>query len=416
MPFVGVHLAQLCPQHARAPSAAAVAAAAALAAVRPGAGARRAGHRRTPRPGHRRRRHAGSRVLRTGLDVSLLGGGVDVPLDVTLDDVQRARRRRARPRSPRGSTGSTAAGRSVLRATVATARATADSHRAQGYANLVERRGSTCPGCSGRCCTVQAGHLAATWTRPDADRRRVHVLGTVGVLGRAGDASRAGGTADVAGRRAWATSASRCRRPRGPPPPPRPPLCASPVAVDPLGLAVATVKGDITLVRATCETAPGHPGGGSSTGGTSNGGASNGGASNGGSVQRRFGQRRARRAAASGCRGLGVRHRGAAQRPRSSSGSASGSTFELTGANDLRSTAGSTSGRRRARRPAPRRVPPGRRPAHGGSTARAAPAWVHVGATAGWRSGGSAGRAGRPGVRRQRLDGGYRRGTAVGGR
>jgi hypothetical protein len=79
-------------------------------------------------------------VLRTGLDVSLLSKTVDVPLKATLNEVQAPAS--AEKTALTVQLDGVDQGRpiQVLRANVATAKATVDKHRAEGYTNLVRAR------------------------------------------------------------------------------------------------------------------------------------------------------------------------------------------------------------------------------------------------------------------------------------
>ncbi|CAM5692615.1 hypothetical protein SBADM41S_01892 [Streptomyces badius] len=78
-------------------------------------------------------------VLRTGLDVSLLNKSVQVPLKVTLNEVQApaSAEKTALTVNLDGVQGRPV---DVLRADVATADATVDEHRAEGYTNLAKAR------------------------------------------------------------------------------------------------------------------------------------------------------------------------------------------------------------------------------------------------------------------------------------
>jgi LPXTG-motif cell wall-anchored protein len=218
-------------------------------------------------------------VLRTALDVAVLHRTADVPLDVTLDDV------RAPANAAETALSATLAGVNggrpfdVLRADVATAKATADRHGSQGYVNLVNAQ-VVLPGLGltplVRVRAVTSRATCATGKHPTASS---NVLGTITVLGRPVTLS-AGGATDVTvagiGRvhldlsRTATTSRTAAAT-----------ALDLTVSVNPLGLDITSIKGDVTLARATCDARQG--GGGSTTGGSSNGGSSNGGSSNGGS-------------------------------------------------------------------------------------------------------------------------------------
>ncbi|MFD8115511.1 SCO1860 family LAETG-anchored protein [Streptomyces microflavus] len=219
-------------------------------------------------------------VLRTGLDVSLLNKSVHVPLRVTLNEVQ----------APAGAEKTAltvnldgvAGGRpvSVLRADVATANATVDKNKAEGYTNLAKARVHV-PGLPLLSLIevekVTSKALCEVGKEPVAES---NVLGHVKVLGKKVTLS-AGGPTRVAvpgvgevsldlsstetTSRTAAATALRLK-----------------VSVNPLDLNVAEVEGDITLAEATCETPkapktpekPEQPGG--SDGGSTDGGSTGG--------------------------------------------------------------------------------------------------------------------------------------------
>ncbi|MFD8823441.1 SCO1860 family LAETG-anchored protein [Streptomyces sp. NPDC059605] len=223
-------------------------------------------------------------VLRTALDVSLLNKTIDVPLRAALNEVQAPADAKKTALSVRldGVEGGRPV--SVLSADVATSRATVDKRRAEGYSNVVKARVHV-PGLPALSLVevekVTSRAVCETGRKPVAES---NVLGHVTVLGKrveltasgttrvevpgVGDVtldlSRTGTTSNTA-----AATALRLK-----------------VSVNPLKLNVADVRGEVTLVEATCRTPrttdPGGSDGGTSNGGTSNGGASNGGASNGG--------------------------------------------------------------------------------------------------------------------------------------
>ncbi|MFF3256525.1 SCO1860 family LAETG-anchored protein [Actinacidiphila glaucinigra] len=221
---------------------------------------------------------AGAVVLRTGLDVSLLRKSVDVPLNLTLNEVHA-------PASA-DETALTATldgvdrGRpfSVLRADVATARATVGRHKAEGYAKLVKARVNL-PGLPllglVKADLISARATCAAGRKPVAD---VEMPGHVVVLGKRVAVS-AGGTTlvkvpgvgevrlDLAKRTVTSRSAAAT-------------ALELSVEVNPLKLGVAEVSGTVTLAGATCETPRrgGHGGGG----GGHHGGGGNGGGGNGG--------------------------------------------------------------------------------------------------------------------------------------
>ncbi|MFB8032023.1 SCO1860 family LAETG-anchored protein [Streptomyces sp. NPDC056004] len=220
-------------------------------------------------------------VLRTALDVSLLNKTVDVPLKATLNEVQAPADAKETALSVRldGVEGGRPV--SVLAADVATANATADKHRAEGYSNVAKARVHV-PGLPLLSLIevekVTSRAVCEVGRKPVAES---NVLGHVSVLGKRIELT-AGGTTRVAvpavgevtldlskthtTSRTAAATALQLK-----------------VSVNPLKLNVADVQGEITLAEATCETPKSTGPGGSDSGGTSNGGSSNGGSSTGGS-------------------------------------------------------------------------------------------------------------------------------------
>lgn len=195
-------------------------------------------------------------VLRTGLDVSLLNKSVNVPLRAALNEV--------RAPADADKTALTVEldgvdqGRpfTVLRADVATARATVDEHKAEGYANIAHAKVHV-PGLPLLSLIevqeVTSKAVCAAGKKPVAES---NLLGTVTVLGKKVTLSAAGPTrVEVPGvgevtldlsktrttSRAAAATALELK-----------------VAVNPLKLNVADVQGTLTLAEATCE-APAEP-------------------------------------------------------------------------------------------------------------------------------------------------------------
>ncbi|MFJ6753187.1 SCO1860 family LAETG-anchored protein [Streptomyces sp. NPDC091266] len=216
---------------------------------------------------------SGAVVLRTGLDVGLLHKTVKVPLRVALNEVH----------AP-GSADKTALsvnldgidrGRpfSVLRADVATARATADRHKAEGYANVAHAKVHV-PGLpllsliEVRQVTAKA--VCEAGRKPRAES---NVLGEVRVLGKKVTLT-AGGTTevkvpgvgtvrlDLSKRSVTSRSAAATALDLN-------------VDINPLKLNVAEVNGRVTLAEATCTAprgkAPEPPEAGGTTGATSGG-------------------------------------------------------------------------------------------------------------------------------------------------
>lgn len=222
-------------------------------------------------------------VLRTALDVSLLSKTVDVPLKATLNEVHAPAS--AEQTALRVRLDGVNHGRpfSVLRADVATAKATVDKHRAEGYSNLAKARVHL-PGLPLLSLIqvekVTSKAVCEVGRKPVAES---NVLGRVSVLGKRVTLTSGGTTrVDVPGvgevtldlsktRTTSRTAAATALRLE--------------VSVNPLKLNVADVKGEVTLAEATCETPKGpeptKPAGGSD-GGSGNGGTTGGDSGDGG--------------------------------------------------------------------------------------------------------------------------------------
>jgi hypothetical protein len=217
-------------------------------------------------------------VLRAGLDVSLLNKTVDVPVNVSLNDVKApADAKETALTVTVGHGVERGRGITILRAGVATANATTGHDRAEGRANIANAQVHV-PGLpllslvkldavSSRA-TCQVGH------RPTASSQ----LAGVTVLGQRISLKAIGTTkVDVPGvgevgldlTNSVTTSGTAAAT-----------ALQLKIHINPLSLGVADVSGDITLAQATCRTP--HTGGGS-TGGSTSGGSSNGGSTNGGS-------------------------------------------------------------------------------------------------------------------------------------
>ncbi|GAA1368374.1 SCO1860 family LAETG-anchored protein [Streptomyces beijiangensis] len=209
-------------------------------------------------------------VLRTGLDVSLLNKTVDVPLNVTLNDVRAPASAEKTALTVKLDSVDRNRPFSILRADVATAKATVDAHKAEGYVNLAHAK-IHLPGLPLLSLVevqqVTSKAVCEAGKRPYADS---NLLGHVTVLGKKVTVS-TGGTTRIAvpavgevtldlskthtTSRTAAATALQLR-----------------VSVNPLNLNVAEVTGDITLAEAKCESpkAPAtHEGG--STGGSGGG-------------------------------------------------------------------------------------------------------------------------------------------------
>jgi hypothetical protein len=266
-------------------------------------------------------------VLRAGLDVSLLNRTVDVPVNVSLNDV----------RAP-GDAKETALtvtvghgvefgrGVTMLRAAVATAKATVDRDKAEGSADLVNAQVHL-PGLPllslVELDAISSRAICRVGHRPTASSQ----LAEVTVLGRTVWLKAVGTTElDVPGVgrvsldltntvTTSSTAAATALRLK--------------VRIDPLSLGVARVTGDVTLAQATCRTPqPGGSGGGSTSGGSTSGGSSGGGSGSGG--------------ASNG----GSSNGGAASGGSGSGGSSGGSTHGATGGstNGGSSNGGSSNG------------------------------------------------------------------------
>ncbi|MCX4600308.1 LPXTG cell wall anchor domain-containing protein [Streptomyces anulatus] len=226
-------------------------------------------------------------VLRTGLDVSLLNKSVQVPLKVTLNEVQAPASAEKTALSVNVDGVEGGAPVSVLRADVATANATVDEHRAEGYTNLAKARIHV-PGLPVLSLIevekVTSKAVCEVGRKPVAES---NVLGHVAVLGKKVTLSAGGPTRvavpgvgevsldlskTVTTERTAAATALQLK-----------------VSVNPLNLNVAEVEGEVTLAEATCETpkgpkTPENPGAtdGGSTGGSTDGGSTGGGGDTGG--------------------------------------------------------------------------------------------------------------------------------------
>ncbi|MFF3177031.1 SCO1860 family LAETG-anchored protein [Streptomyces sp. NPDC057900] len=229
---------------------------------------------------------AGAVVLRTALDVSLLNKSIDVPLKTTLNEVHAPATAKETALSVRLDGVEQGQPVKVLRADVATANATVDKHRAEGYTNIAKAQ-LHLPGLPGLSLIeveqITTKAVCEVGHRPVAE---ANVLGHVKVLGQRVTLTTGGTTrvnvpgigevtldlakTDTTSRTAAAT-ALRLK-----------------VSVNPLKLNVADVQGEVTLAEATCETPkapePGGSTGGSSDGGSSDGGSTDGGSGNGGST------------------------------------------------------------------------------------------------------------------------------------
>ncbi|MFE3142773.1 SCO1860 family LAETG-anchored protein [Streptomyces scopuliridis] len=191
-------------------------------------------------------------VLRTGLDVSLLNKTLNVPLRATLNEVSAPASADKTALSVQLDGVDQGRAFTVLRADVATARATADAHKAEGYTNLAHAKVHV-PGLPLLSLIeiqeVTSKAVCAAGKRPVAESE---LLGQVTVLGKRVTLSAGGPTrVEVPGvgevtldlskthttSRTAAASALELR-----------------VSINPLKLNVAEVEGTVTLAGATCES------------------------------------------------------------------------------------------------------------------------------------------------------------------
>ncbi|TGN77635.1 LPXTG cell wall anchor domain-containing protein [Streptomyces bauhiniae] len=200
--------------------------------------------------------HASAAVLRAGLDVSLLHRTADVPLTLSLNEVQAPGTADRTALSARLDGVDQGRPFSVLRADVASARATATAERAEGSVRLADARLHV-PGLPLLSLievgTVTARATCAAGEEPEAE---ANVLGAVTVLGKRTTLTAGGPTEvrvpgvgevrlDLAEHRSTShTAAATALRLK--------------VSVNPLRLNVAEVTGTVTLAEASCETPAGE--------------------------------------------------------------------------------------------------------------------------------------------------------------
>lgn len=200
--------------------------------------------------------HASAAVLRAGLDVSLLHRTADVPLTLSLNEVQAPGTADRTALSARLDGVDQGRPFSVLRADVASARATATDERAEGSVRLADARLHV-PGLPLLSLievgTVTARATCAAGEEPEAE---ANVLGAVTVLGKRTTLTAGGPTEvrvpgvgevrlDLAEHRTTSgTAAATALRLK--------------VSVNPLRLNVAEVTGTVTLAEASCETPAGE--------------------------------------------------------------------------------------------------------------------------------------------------------------
>ncbi|MEU9099487.1 SCO1860 family LAETG-anchored protein [Streptomyces sp. NPDC048361] len=196
-------------------------------------------------------------VLRTGLDVSLLNKAIDVPLKATLNEVQApaSAEKTALTVKLDGVGGGQPV--NVLKADVATARASVDAKKAEGSTRLVNAR-LHLPGLP-LLSLVEVGEVtsSAVCEAGRAPVAKSNVLGAVTVLGRKVTLSAGGttrvqvpGVGEVTLDLSKATTTSRTAAAVA---------LQLKVSVNPLHLNVADVKGEVTLAEATCRTPKAPP-------------------------------------------------------------------------------------------------------------------------------------------------------------
>ncbi|WP_369168380.1 SCO1860 family LAETG-anchored protein [Streptomyces sp. R28] len=191
-------------------------------------------------------------VLRTGLDVSLLNKTVNVPLTVSLNEVQA-------PQSAEKSTltaqlNGVDGGKpfSVLSAEVASSKATVAGGKAEGYTNLAHAKVHV-PGLP-LLSLIEVGQVTskATCEAGKTPTASSNLLGDVTVLGKKVTLTAGGttkvevpGVGDVRLDYSKTETASRTAAATA---------LELKVSVNPLKLNVADVQGTLTLAEATCET------------------------------------------------------------------------------------------------------------------------------------------------------------------
>ncbi|MFE5515339.1 SCO1860 family LAETG-anchored protein [Streptomyces sp. NPDC056529] len=194
-------------------------------------------------------------VLRTGLDVSLLGKTANVPVRASLNEVRAPESENETALSVKVRGAENGEPVDILRADVATSEATVDEEGAEGHVNLVKARVHV-PGLPLLSLVevekVTSKALCAVGERPVAES---DVLGHVTVLGKRTTLSAGGRTrvsvpevGEVTLDLSRTTTTSRTAAATA---------LELKVKVNPLELGVAEVDGTVTLAEATCETPEG---------------------------------------------------------------------------------------------------------------------------------------------------------------
>ncbi|MGW9439780.1 SCO1860 family LAETG-anchored protein [Streptomyces sp. NPDC055607] len=194
-------------------------------------------------------------VLRTGLDVSLLGKTVNVPVRASLNEVRAPESENETALSVKVQGAENGEPVDILKADVATSEATVDEEKAEGHANLVKARVHV-PGLPLLSLVevekVTSRALCEVGKKPVAES---NVLGHVTVLGKKTTLSAGGrtqvtvpGVGEVTLDLSRTSTTSRTAAATA---------LELKVKVNPLELGVAEVDGTVTLAEATCETPEG---------------------------------------------------------------------------------------------------------------------------------------------------------------
>ncbi|MET9376659.1 SCO1860 family LAETG-anchored protein [Streptomyces sp. NPDC003035] len=194
-------------------------------------------------------------VLRTGLDVSLLGKTVNVPLRASLNEVEAPASKNMTALTVKVEGAENGRPIDVLRADVATSKATVDAKKAEGHVNLVKARVHV-PGI--RALSLIEVEKVTSKAVCEAGKQPVaesNVLGHVTVFGKKTTLSTGGrtkvtvpGVGEVTLDLSRTSTTSRTAAATA---------LELKVDVDPLQLGVAQVNGVVTLAEATCETPKG---------------------------------------------------------------------------------------------------------------------------------------------------------------
>ncbi|WP_225802261.1 SCO1860 family LAETG-anchored protein [Streptomyces sp. NK15101] len=194
-------------------------------------------------------------VLRAGLDVSLLGKTVNVPVRASLNEVEAPASESETALSVKVQGAEGGEPIDILKADVATADATVDEKKAEGHVNLVKARVHV-PGIPLLSLVevekVTSKALCEVGKKPVAES---NVLGHVTVFGKKTTLSAGGrtqvavpGVGEVTLDLSRTSTTSRTAAATA---------LELKVEVDPLKLGVAEVNGTVTLAEATCETPKG---------------------------------------------------------------------------------------------------------------------------------------------------------------